>query len=351
MQHNIHGGDIYSDLIEYDFSVNTNPLDCTEIHKAISKCIGKNLSNYPDPEQREFRAAVAQIENVPIANVWGSNGASEAFTGIISMLKPGKVLLTDPCFAGYRHALSMGENCFVESYLLKEDKDFAIDRDFVEYIKRKATEGLDLIIIANPNNPTGKNISEEMVKEIFETCKYNNIKIIVDECFIRMSEGAQSMVPYIDEYDGLYVVNAFTKLFSIPGLRVGYTISQAKNISELKKYLPEWNMSVIAQESGIICRDYLLRSDFVQDTVRLIKKEREYLVKELKKLGLKVWDSDTGFILFYSKKRCLKENLIKKRILIRDCSDYEGLGKGYYRVAVKNRSQNINLVSELKELL
>lgn len=350
MQHNIHGGDVYSDLVEYDFSVNTNPLDCTEIHKAIVRRIEDKLGNYPDLEQREFRAAVADIENVSIENVWGSNGASEAFSAIISMLKSRKTLLLEPCFLGYRHALSMREGCTVDSYRLNDKNDFSVGIDFIEILQKRAKEGLDLLIIANPNNPTGKSVDIKVLCDILKICKSNNVKMIVDECFLRMCDGAKSMVEFIDDYDGLFVVNAFTKLFSIPGLRVGYTISNKNNILELKKYLSEWNMSVPAQESGIICRDYLKQNAWEENTKKLLRREREYLTNELISHGYKAWDSDTNFILFYSTKKELKERLLQRRILIRDCSNYTGLSEGYYRIAVKDHKQNEILIDAIRSL-
>lgn len=350
MQRNIHGGDIYSEVIEYDFSVNTNPLECAQLHKELLERASVKLGHYPDPEQRRFREAVARIEGVASENVWGCNGASEGFMAIVNMLNPAKALLIDPCFAGYGYALA-AKNCRIETYRLDEANDFQVGEAFIEDLKKYAGEGLDLLMFANPNNPTGKVISEDILIAILEICRVHDIKLVIDECFLRMSSSKKSMVQHINEYNGLYVVNAFTKLFSIPGIRVGYIVSQAQNIERIKGFTPEWNMSVLAHEAGVLCGEYLSDRNWQQETDRLVLEERRFLQDELRRLGLEVWDSDTCFILFCSNITDLKEELIKRRILIRDCSNYEGLGKGYYRIAVKQHSENVELIAALKDII
>lgn len=347
---NIHGGDIYSDLIEYDFSVNTNPMDCSEVYRTIIKATEGKLGQYPDVEQRKFRTAIADVEGVSPEQVWGGNGASELFVGIINMLKPKKVLLVEPCFAGYQHAINMLADCVVDRFYLSERDNFSVDDSFITYLESKAKSGLELLIIANPNNPTGRLVADDIMGRVYEICRDNNVKIIVDECFIRMCDGAKSLATYVAEYDGLYVVNAFTKLFSIPGIRVGYVLTKRENIAMLKNYLPEWNLSVVAQTAGGICRDYIKNTFWESKTREYIRYERSFLTGELRRMGLKVIESDTDFILFKSDRKNLKELLLRRHILIRDCSNYKGLHEGYYRIAVKDRASNKYLIEVMRSL-
>lgn len=342
-----HGGDIYSHPIEYDFSVNLNPLDLTAIARKIMEKSEKQLCFYPDPMQRRFREAVAVLEGVSLAEVYGGNGASEILMAVVRMLNPSRALLLCPSFAGYRHALSVVPECQIVQYMISEDKDFVVNESFIDFLKHEANMGLDLLLLTNPNNPTGKIISEDILKKIFEICQANNIKLVIDECFIRMTKAAYSMAQYINKYDGLFVVNAFTKLFSIPGVRVGYVLSDEANIKELSRFLPEWNMSSIAENAGIICCEYLEEPGFEANMLEVIEKERDYLTKGLKELGFKVYDSNTVFILLYSEEN-LYEYLLSKKILIRDCADFEGLRKGFYRIAVKNHQDNEILIKTLK---
>lgn len=342
-----HGGDIYSETIEYDFSINLNPLDCSEIIDEIIEDSRTKLGNYPDLFQRTFREVVARVEGVGVDQVYGGNGAAEILMAIITMLNPNKAMLLRPCFSGYEHALARILDCTISEYTLSEESGFEVNEDFLFQLEKEVDAGLNLLIIANPNNPTGKCIRSDILDRALEICRDNHVSMIVDECFLRMSKEGKSLVRNINDYEGLYVVNAFTKLFAIPGVRVGYTVTSSKNIDQLIKVLPEWNLSTIAQSAGVICSRYLCESSFTQKTKEYIAVEREYLSHELRNMGFKVYESDTAFILFYADED-IYEYLRSKKILIRDCSDYQGLSKGYYRIAVKNHRENELLIQALK---
>lgn len=342
-----HGGDIYSNEIEYDFSINLNPIDCSEVSKKIMDESLNKLRNYPDPLQRDFRAAVASIEGVKPDEVYGGNGASEILLCLAAMIDPKKVLIPNPSFGGYKHVLSIVSNCKIVEYTMKEEQGFVLDRIFLGVLEYEAQNGLDLLFLTNPNNPTGKIIPKDVLEKTFKICKEYGVRVIVDECFIRMSQNSYSLTQYINNYNGLFIVNAFTKLFSIPGVRVGYAISSKENIEKLTHYFPEWNMSTIAQTAGIICSKYLEENNWQEDTLKVIAKERDYLANGLRELGYKVFDSDTVFLLLYSKEN-LYDYLIEKKILIRDCSNFKGLMQGFYRVAVKSHEENEMLLAALK---
>lgn len=345
-----HGGYIYSTIVEHDFSVNINPIDCSSIVKEIMEESAKKVCNYPDPFQREFREAIAVFEGVSAKEVFGGNGASELLLSLVALIEPKKVMLPCPCFVGYEHALSIIHGCEIVYYQLEEEKGFLLDGLFLKALEHEAKNGLKLLFLTNPNNPTGKNISNDVMDKILEICRKYGVKIIADECFIRLSDNGCSLVPYINDYDGLFVVNAFTKLFSIPGIRSGYVISNSKNIESLPEFMPEWNLSVVAQTAGIICSKYLKDSRFEDESKLMIRKEREYLTDELRNMGYKVYDSDTSFVLLYSDTDICK-CLMEKKILIRDCLNYKGLKKGFYRIAVKQHKENELLIEALKGII
>ena len=145
-------------------------------------------------------------------------------------------------------------------------------------------------------------------------------------------------------YQHLIVLRAFTKTFAIPGARLGYAICQKDMAKRIRTHLPEWNISVFAQSAGLECLKHL---DEIDGAVSLLKEERTYLTKELQRLGYGVFPSDANYILFYSKDKDLQEKLLQQKILIRDCQDFIGLEKGFYRVAVKDHGANEKLVSAL----
>ena len=155
------------------------------------------------------------------------------------------------------------------------------------------------------------------------------------------------MLSEIEKYDNLIIVRAFTKIFAIPGVRLGYLVSSNQRMLEkIKRHLPEWNISCLAEAAGVACTK---ETAFIERTVKFVESERQYLTTELEKLGFQVYPSRTNFILFYSEQE-FYERLLERGIMIRDCSNYRGLKKGFYRVAVKSREDNDKLLKVLGEL-
>jgi histidinol-phosphate aminotransferase len=343
----LHGGEVYDKEIELDFSVSLNPCGCPdEVKDALSGAIC-DIDKYPDFDQRKFREAVAKAEKLSPENIIGGNGASELLAAVVNMIRPSKALLPVPSFYGYVHALSMTRECETVTYQLREDKGFELDETFVDEI----TCAIDLVILGNPNNPTGKCIKKDVLEAVLKKCKETGTALIVDECFLRLSEHGISVREYLDSYDKLYIVDAYTKLFSIPGVRVGFCLSQPENIKRLRQFLPEWNMSVFAQAAGIACAKILAddKKSFLDSTAELISAEREYLSSELEKFGIKVFDSDTNFLLVRidNDHFDLYHLLLNNHILIRDCSTFDGLTDGFYRIAVKDHESNKKLLQLL----
>ena len=156
------------------------------------------------------------------------------------------------------------------------------------------------------------------------------------------------MLSDIEDCGHVIIVRAFTKIYAIPGVRLGYMVcSDPLLLDRIRKQLPEWNLSTYAQAAGIACTK---QTEYTVKTVIYVKKEREFLVEGFKRLGLHVYDSDANFILIYSE-RPLYDMLLKRGILIRDCSNYEGLTKGYYRIAVKQRKENEQLLKAIGDCI
>jgi len=343
----LHGGDIYSNKIEYDFSVNLNPIGCpASVIEDLKKSIDC-ISYYPDLNQTRAREAISNLEGVKHNNVMAGNGASELIMAVVRMINPQRVIVLQPSFYGYIHAVKSLNNCEVIPYLLCEDNDFSVTSDFVGFLREIKP---DMVFVANPNNPTGRLIEESLMEDIICVCNEINADILVDECFLRMTEQAKSAVSLVNSYSNLFVLNAFTKLFSLPGVRIGYILSNERNIESLKRFLPEWNISVLAETASVECSNVLITDkSFLVSTLNTIDEERKFLINNLEGLVDKVYVSDTSYILTYSKKP-LYELLLKEKILIRDCSNFEGLGEGYFRIAIKDHASNVVLINTLRKV-
>ena len=344
--HPTHGGDIYNNTVEHDFSVNINPLGCPEeVKKALAEAV-KRVGEYPDIRQRAVRSALASWLKSAPANILCAGGASEIFSVLMNMLRPSCVLLTAPCFGGYEYAALGVKGCKIKRHKLLEEEGFKLTGRILDDI----TKETDVCFLCVPNNPTGVLTDAQLLLKILKRCREKGTVLIMDECFIELSGGKNSLLPYIGEYEDLYIVRAFTKLLAIPGVRFGYVVSCEKNISELSEHLPEWDLSVFAEAAGITGAHLLETGEYLKASLELIWKEREYLKAELGAPGIKIYPSDANFLLIKSEKD-LYGGLLKRKILIRDCSNFYGLGKGYYRIAVKRREENMLLAAALKEVM
>ncbi len=341
----IHGGDIYRNIIDIDFSVNINPLGaCGAIENSL-KDFSKFINLYPDYESESLVMKLSRIWNADKKNIVCGNGASELVMATVHSIKPVKALVPIPSFGGYRYALDSEDTQVIYHYL-REENDFLLDESFLDCIKNE--NGLELVIIANPNNPTGRYIDSMLLREIIIGCEKRKINILLDECFMELSDDRdKTVINNLSEWDNVFVLRAFTKSFAIPALRLGYIVgSNEKMIESIKKHLPEWNVSLAAQKAGEAA---LSDVSYLDEARKKINVERKYLINEFNDLGIKTYPSDTNFILLNTKIP-LYENLLERRILIRKCEDFVGLGKDYYRIAVRNHNDNIVLIENIKEI-
>ena len=350
MSNLVHGGDIYTKRntnTEFilDFSANINPFGMPDsIKKAIIDNI-ESYTNYPDPLCRELREALEIHENLDSSNILCGNGAADIIFKITLGLKPKKALLIAPTFAEYEEAINL-VNGEINYYNLKEENDFCIDDDILNYI----TSDLDIMFICNPNNPTGIPLKKEKMFNILDKCKKNNVILVVDECFIDFltDEEEYSVKSYISQYSNLIILKAFTKMYAMAGIRLGYMMcSNTSIINKISKIGQPWSVSTVASKCGIAA---LKEVDFVNKTKEYIKKNREYLTKELNNLGYKVFESKVNFILFKTTNTNIKGELEKYGILIRSCSNYKNLNEEYFRIAVKSEENNKYLIDCLKQI-
>lgn len=340
----IHGGDIYRNKITYDFSVNGNPIGMpkaveTALYDAIKQC-----GNYPDPSQETLLLAISKKYDVKKENIIVGNGASELFMAFMQALSPKKVLLPVPSFAGYEYVCRAKE-CEVVYHALEEKNGYAINEDILE----KIDESMDCIFLANPNNPVGNTIEHKILDKILERAKITNTFVVLDECFLPFLDAQKdmTMVSQIKKYPNLLVVRAFTKIYGIPGVRLGYAFMHNQEfLQRLRNQLPEWNISIFAQNAGVAA---LTDGDYINETRRVVTQEREYLTISLQELGIKVYQGEANYLLLYAEKD-LYDLLLKQNILIRDCSNYHGLQKGFYRIAVKDHKANEKLIEELYKI-
>lgn len=335
-----HGGNVYDyndDII--DFSANINPLGMPlKVREAVINSADL-WEKYPDPECRELRKILSEIENIPFGNIVTGNGADDLIYRIVHAFKPKKAVICVPTFGEYEKALEE-TGCAVDRLFLKEENDFFVMADILEML----TPDADILFLCSPNNPTGQLIHPELLKKISEKCMENNIIFVCDECFMGFAENSEmfSLKQCINQNS--IILKAFTKLYAMPGLRLGYALCGCENIAgKLQNSGQFWSVSVPAQAAGIAVAK---EKEYICETVGYVKTEREFLSCGLQNYGLKVFPSAANYLLFKGDKQ-LDDRLNEKRILIRNCANYRGLCEGFYRIAVRTHEENKQLLSAI----
>lgn len=341
----VHGGDIYRNKVELDFSVNINPLGISEsVCRALMNAV-ESCHCYPDIRAEKLRRAISDMTGADEREILCGNGASELLLAIVRGIMPGKTLIPVPSFYGYERAAEAGGGRIIY-HEMDAGGGFCLECDILKAL----TEDTDLLFLANPNNPVGNRLEPGLLESILRRCRERDIAVVLDECFIEFTENHRdySFLKRTGEFPNLIVVRAFTKLYAIPGVRLGYLVCADPRLrSRIRGQLPEWNLSVFAQAAGVAAAE---ESVYREKTVELVGRERHYLTGELQKMGITVYPGSANFLLLYTSAP-IGEELLKRGLLIRDCGDFRGLSRGYYRIAVKCREENDRLLEELKELM
>ncbi len=350
-----HGADIYTTAIELDinenaiidFSSNINPYGLAEgVKESIVQSL-EHADRYPDHNCRALSEAISVYENVPKDSIFCSNGSIEAIFRIVNFLKPKNALIIAPTFNEYEHALeSIGTK--INYYYLKKENDFILDEDIIDCIDQDT----NIVFICNPNNPTAQLTEKKTIEKILSHCEKMDAYVVIDECFMDfvIDKRDYSAKKLLEIYNNLIILKAFTKTFAMAGIRLGYCMSSNINIMDgIREIGPTWNVSTIAQAAGIAASEQL---EYLNDSIQFIEEQRGHMMERLDMMGLKVFPSSTNYIFFKCMQDLdLKHELLQYGILIRDCCDYEGLGAGYYRIAVKRDEDNKLLLRALKNIL
>lgn len=341
----VHGGDIYRNPGVLDFSANCNCFGMPESVREAAVRGVYDANAYPDPECEALREAIASYEGVEPSQILCGNGASELLLAVVNALKPKRALLAAPCFLEYERVFAAA-GAQIEWHLLSERDEYFPGEDFLDALQRTDA---DMVILTNPNNPTGTLLPQEYVQQVVKLAGEQGITLVMDECFLDFLDtpDAYSAKQYLDVGGSLIILKAFTKTFACAGLRIGYLLCADQNaLCRCNMHLPEWNVSVPATYAGIAATN---ERAWLRETAKQIRREREWLRDELAELGYRVLPGAANF-LFFTGKAGLYEYCLSHGILIRDCSNYRGLGAGAYRICVRTREENERLLQVLGEL-
>ena len=349
-----HGGDIKGFQDEYgtrplDYSANIAPLGVpAPVREAICAALDSTV-NYPDPLCRDLVQAIAVHDRVPKNAILCGNGSSDVLFRLIAALKPKRALICAPTFGEYEQALATTDAA-LDYYPLSPERDFAVESDIVHYIVPET----DLVILCQPNNPTGAVVPRDILRLIVQKCADNQAILLVDECFVGFLEDPQSIsvVPWLTACPNVVVLKAFTKLYGIPGIRLGYALTSNTALLEaMRKAGQPWSVSNLAQAAGVAALGCI---NYVEQVRAITCTERAFLKHELEKRGTTPWGS-ANFLLFHIEEQpeapLFVQQMREQGVLIRDCANYRNLEQGWYRIAVRTRAENIRLLQAIDTVL
>jgi len=341
-----------------DFSIPVNPLGVSKKVKAEIRKHLKYLHNYPDPEAKRLRRRLAQHHGVDPDSILCGNGSTELIYLITRAIKPRKVLIPAPTFSEYERACRMSVESRVMSYELKKENNFSIDHDeFITAIEGITSSKLrtlnselkcDMAFICNPNNPTGRLLKREDVKRIADAAREMKCYLVVDEAFIYFSPD-DSVIKDVGDNPHLILLRTMTNFYALSGLRIGYGIFPQHLIGRLKEYKEPYTVNSLAQRAAVAAiKDKVYRDK----TFRLINEEKIFLEKSFKRIKIKFFPSAANFYLLkIDSADKIYDQLKRKCILVRDCSNFRGLDNTYLRVTVKSHKENAILIKELTSIL
>jgi threonine-phosphate decarboxylase len=348
----LHGGNVYSEALALgleahevlDFSASINPLGMPTLARRAIRDGLDSVLHYPDTDSRELKETIASRFEVPVKSIVVGNGSTELIYLLPRALKPKRVLITAPAFSEYERACVLA-GAEVAYFKLKESDGFLPDMGNMDEFSR-ALRKADMAFICNPGNPSGSALSRGNVFKLVQEAKKNNCVLIVDEAFIEFCPehsvlGATS--------SNLVVLRSLTKFYALAGLRVGFACMPSKIMKTVLKYKEPWSLNCLA---GRAAQAALEDDSYPDRTLNYIRRERGKLIKGLRGLGIEAVRSEANYLLFKTPEaRKLLSGLKERGILIRDCSNFRGLGAHHLRIAVRSAKENRALLEAMKEVM
>ncbi|MDR7870504.1 MAG: pyridoxal phosphate-dependent class II aminotransferase [Tissierellaceae bacterium] len=342
-----HGGDLltYEDHFEgelIDFSSNINPIGTPEGLNEVLIDGFNTLIAYPDIKYRNLKSSVAKYLKCNDENVLVGNGAVEIINNFTIASK--RVVVMTPAFSEYEERAKIHGK---EIRRIPYGEDFSIDIGSFKDLQED-----ELLILGNPNNPTGLRIPEKELLEIYEIVRSRKAFLLLDEAFFEFCPEDYDSIELFKEdgYANVAIIRAATKFFALPGIRLGYCCTSNKKVEEISEIELPWSVNSLADIVG----QYIFTDvKYINESKEYIDKERRYLLEELSKIeGVRVYDTHTNYILI----ELLKHNeeyafnyFLRHGIVIRKCSSFVELGDNHIRVAIKDRENNERLLDAFRK--
>ncbi|MED3562932.1 threonine-phosphate decarboxylase CobD [Bacillus xiapuensis] len=327
-----------------DYSANINPLGTPASIKEKWMDFLAEIYVYPDPNATCLKEKIAKKEQIPLESILIGNGGAELISLVARIFAGKKVVIIEPAFSEYE------KNCRINQceiiYHQLHGPGFELNLADLQ----SSLTGADALFICNPNNPTGIQFPSSTILSIIEECDKQNCSVILDEAFYDFLAGYESFFPYIKKYSNLIIIRSMTKMFAIPGIRLGYLVAAPAVIQNLSELQPHWSTNTIALLAGELC---LEDEAFIKKTQDYIFQERRRLFDFFQNHQFVVTASDVNFYLLqdpYLKDQFdLFQFLLHNGVVPRHTFNFPGLEGRWLRFAIKSSEENNRLLEVLAE--
>lgn len=338
-----HGGQFSEEVI--DFSVNVNPVVSEEMMGSLLEKHRAKALCYPEIDGAHLERKIEAKYDIKEGCVYVGNGASDCLYQLAKTLKPKSVLLIEPTFTEYKRAFEQSGAVVLPLPYAVEGDQQQIEAQILGQIKKIKA---DMVVLCNPNNPTGHCYSSDFITSVVKAQKVHKGYVLVDESF-RFFESIDSC--YNKDLWNLVVLTSLTKYYGIPGLRIGYLSTNISLIESMRQQQIPWSMNGLALA---ITSDLMDDTSHDQKTNEWYKAEKAFMYEGLSALKyLEPLNSRGNYFLckiLGTKGNAINEWLLgqEKRTAIRTCTDFEGLGDGYFRIGLRSHEDNALLIEQLK---
>jgi threonine-phosphate decarboxylase len=351
----LHGGNVYAFARArgiapesvFDFSASINPLGCPpQVERAYHHALSR-VTHYPEPYAETLTHTLAEYHALHPGAVLVGNGSTQLIYLLARTLAARRVLCIAPLFSEHEAAFRLS-GVQVEHFLLRPPC-FILSLERLGLVLMKK---YDVVALTNPNSPTGTLVPRAQMAALVQLCQRTHTTLIIDETFIDWVEEA-SLKQIAARSPQIIVLRSLTKFFALPGLRVGYMVAQPQWIKRLRTQIEPWSVNTVAQEVAGAC---VQAPQFVQRSREFIVHERAWLFEQVAAIaGLQPFPSQANFLLVRLATKTLNAPLLAQRlatenILIRSCHNFRGLGKQFFRVAVRTREENACLLAALRKV-
>lgn len=352
-------GEDFSTLENWEHVINADVLDAwfdpsPRVLEKIKNHLDFIIRTSPPNYSEGLIETISEVRGIPKVNILTGGGSSDLiFTFFPKIIgKNDKVLILDPMYGEYQHILENVIGANVIRFSLKKENDFKIDPDLlIEAINNNMPK---MVVLVNPNSPTGQYLPREEILRILKSIPQNTL-FVIDETYIEYVDKNYSLEKDVLNFENLVIIKSMSKVYALSGVRVAYIVASQKIAEEVSSFMPPWAVSLVGQVAGV---EALRNEKYYEEKYQETHKLRKEMIDKLSKIkSIKIYPSVANFFLIELldgkiKSEEIVEILRKQNIYIRNTDSMsDQFENRFLRITVKSKEMNQRIVYELIKIL